>query len=211
MSRTLTAKRWRSDRYEFQWVDAGGMGRSLAGCGLYFGVKLTPSGQLTIAAALGAGVLVTDLDAGKFVVVLPPIAKIGLSSLTTYYWDCLVVTAAGDLLTVDGGVLEVEESITPGALPGAMPINPANLSFHPEITTLDGGGVTALDGYDTATLSLPFLFVLYIAGQRQEWKARARGQGERPDDPNVVPVADRQKVLPVGWSAENNVMWERVF
>lgn len=212
MSLALTVTRWRDDKIDLVATKkSDGSIRDLTGCALFFGVKLTPDGASIIAAALGAGIAVTDAAAGKFRLILPALSKIGLSSLVTYYADVLIVLADGTLETPDdlSGTLTVAESIATGALVGAT-FAPTNFSFRPEFTGLAGGTATDLDGYDTTLLSLPFLFVLFIAGQRQEWQARAKTDADIPDDPQTVDAANLTKLLPANYdAATNNVIWVR--
>lgn len=52
---------------------------------------------------------------------------------------------------------------------------------HPAITTLTGGGPTALDGLSTHIYQAGDIVVLSIDGASAQWQLRARGEGEDED------------------------------
>lgn len=208
----MTATLWRDDRFDLVVKNSDGTPRDISACSLYFGVKRTPGSPLIIAAGPSAGIIFTNPAVGAFAILLPAIAKIGLSPLVTYYWDVLLSDATGALTTPPdlSGTLSVSSSITPTTLVGATAA-PANMAFHPEILSFLGGGATALNGYDTSVLSRPFVFLLRVSGVTSQWLARTRATNEAPTDTGAVTESELLKVLPVNWhETTNNVIWERI-
>jgi hypothetical protein len=71
-------------------------------------------------------------------------------------------------------------------------ISPKFPAFRSAITGRTGGGATNLDGISTASLTIPFLVILVIAGTAEIWQLAAGTDAEadpfviRPDDYNAL-------------------------
>lgn len=87
----------------------------LTGTSIWFTAKrkLKDADENAIAQkTLGAGITVTDAEAGEALVTLDPADTAALTKETTLYCDVQVVEASGRVTTVASGTLTIELDVT---------------------------------------------------------------------------------------------------
>lgn len=132
---------------------------------------------------------------------VPRMSKLGVLWLASWYYEQRLHVNIGNIFGVLPDHLQsviwaqksirryVEDvaAIVPTELMSAAMSEVINL---PQVTGLTGGGLTNLDGLDSATYGVGAVVILTFGDAAQWWKLRARGLGEVEDGASLVAPDD---------------------
>lgn len=134
----------------------------ITGYSLAFNVSPSPGESITsgFPLTIGAGITVTDAEAGEYRVTIPKAVTMLLTSGGPYAWDCWRTTTGGEK-RLAGGRLVVKEPVRrPAATPPPVPVSATTITDATFAVTFDRD-VTAstATGWSVAVLDRPLVTI----------------------------------------------------